>query len=48
VSALAATAHVLAQGRLIASGPPRALAENPVVVEAYLGHGAAARMAGHA
>jgi len=48
VSALAATAHVLAQGRLIASGPPHALAENPAVVEAYLGQGAAARMAAHA
>ena len=48
VSALATTAHVLAQGRLIASAAPRALAANPAVVEAYLGHGAAARMTAHA
>jgi branched-chain amino acid transport system ATP-binding protein len=48
VSALAGMAHVLAQGRLIASASPRDLAADPAVIEAYLGHGAAARMAGHA
>jgi branched-chain amino acid transport system permease protein len=47
VSALAETVHVLAEGALIASGTPRAIAANPVVIEAYLGRGAAARMVGH-
>ncbi len=46
VSALADTVHVLAQGALIASGTPRAIAGDARVIEAYLGHGAAARMAG--
>lgn len=35
---------VIAEGRNIASGTPEAIARNPRVVEAYLGHGAAARM----
>jgi branched-chain amino acid transport system ATP-binding protein len=48
VIALAPLAHVLAQGRLIASGAPRDLAQNRMVVEAYLGQGAAARMTTHA
>lgn len=36
--------HVLSQGRMIASGPPQAVCADPLVVEAYLGHGAAARL----
>jgi branched-chain amino acid transport system ATP-binding protein len=37
--------HVLAQGRIIASGAPQAVTSNPRVVEAYLGGGAAKRLA---
>ena len=47
VAALADTVHVLAEGALIASGPPRTIAADPAVIEAYLGRGAAARMAAH-
>ena len=45
VAALAERAFVLAQGALIASGSVAEIAADPAVIEAYLGHGAAARMA---
>jgi branched-chain amino acid transport system ATP-binding protein len=35
---------VLAEGHIVAEGAPRAVVGNPRVVEAYLGHGAAARL----
>ncbi|WP_198368931.1 ABC transporter ATP-binding protein [Roseomonas rosulenta] len=40
--------HVLAQGRIICSGTPADVVAAPQVVEAYLGHGAAARLQGGA
>ncbi|MFN5164563.1 MAG: ABC transporter ATP-binding protein [Pseudomonadota bacterium] len=45
---LASHVWVLAQGQLIAEGAPAAIASNPAVIEAYLGHGAAARLRGAA
>jgi branched-chain amino acid transport system ATP-binding protein len=44
VMSLAACVFVLSEGRVIAEGPPDAIADNPRVVEAYLGRGAASRM----
>ncbi len=41
VTSLAERVYVLNQGRMIAEGTPASIAENPLVVEAYLGHGAA-------
>jgi branched-chain amino acid transport system ATP-binding protein len=44
VMSLAEHVYVLSEGRIIAEGPPPAVAGDARVVEAYLGHGAASRM----
>ena len=40
--------YVLNDGTLIAQGTPNSVASNPIVIEAYLGHGAAETMKGGA
>lgn len=37
--------YVLAQGKIVSQGEPRAVVSDPLVIEAYLGHGAANRLA---
>ena len=44
VMSLAEHVFVLAEGRVIAEGAPVQVAADPVVIEAYLGHGAAAKL----
>ena len=44
VVSLAQRVYVLSNGRIIANGSPAAIAADPGVIEAYLGHGAAARL----
>jgi branched-chain amino acid transport system ATP-binding protein len=45
VMSLAQHVYVLAEGRIIADGTAEVVASNPRVIEAYLGHSAAGRVA---
>jgi branched-chain amino acid transport system ATP-binding protein len=44
VMSLSAHVFVLAEGRIIAEGPPSMVAADAAVIEAYLGHGAATKL----
>ena len=48
VMSLAEQIYVLVEGRIVAQGPPAHIAADPEVIQAYLGAGAAARLAGGA
>jgi branched-chain amino acid transport system ATP-binding protein len=48
VMSLADQVYVLVEGHVIAQGSPQAVAADTTVIEAYLGPGAAARLAGGA